>query len=171
MSINYLKAAIVALFLSLSSLANASLIYDIEVEFESGGSFLGQIEFSDPTRVTAITGMASGGDRNYNEAINWVWSIGTSQPAYFDGEWYYDWFMNNTPTDWNSYFGLAWKVDGSSVLFSQAPYQDSQTYDGGIFNDDNIVSVSVLTQVPEPSTLAIVALGMLGFASRKFSKK
>jgi hypothetical protein len=72
--------------------------------------------------------------------------------------------------------GDLWSVNGSSMLQLQRGNASDLTLgtysylDNALGNVTLIIQTGSLTSVPEPSTLAILALGMIGLASRRFKK-
>jgi hypothetical protein len=65
-----------------------------------------------------------------------------------------------------SFFGIA---SDDNTLFTNVSYAKSLTY--GSFDDVSYSRSNQSNSVPEPSTLAIFALGMIGLASRRFKKQ
>ena len=59
-------------------------------------------------------------------------------------------------------------LQGQSVLVRFAQADNRGPFDIGF---DNVSIITQTTSVPEPSTLAIFALGIIGLASRRFKKK
>ncbi len=57
-----------------------------------------------------------------------------------------------------------WYFDGASPLYKNTPNNTS-------FSDASSFLVKDVAQVPEPSTLAIFALGLIGLSSRRFKKQ
>ena len=88
-------------------------------------------------------------------------------------------FANSILLNSNSLYGFEW--DSNSKGFTTWANHNSN-YSGGeafssyngsnlIFRDVDRIFHADLTAVPEPSTLAIFALGMIGLASRRFKKQ
>ncbi|TWX48097.1 PEP-CTERM sorting domain-containing protein [Colwellia hornerae] len=65
-----------------------------------------------------------------------------------------------------SFFGIA---SDDNSLFNSVSYAKSLSY--GSFDDVTYSRSNQSRDVPEPSTLAIFALGMIGLASRRFKKQ
>ena len=64
-----------------------------------------------------------------------------------------------------SFFGIA---SDDNATFTNVAYTKSLVY--GSFDDVSYSRSNIIASVPEPSTLAIFALGMIGLASRRFKK-
>jgi hypothetical protein len=72
----------------------------------------------------------------------------------------------------------SWTVDAASYLSALNGAQDGNVY-APAFNDGQIANATLIgtwevigaTDVPEPSTLAILELGLMGLASRRFKKQ
>ena len=79
---------------------------------------------------------------------------------------------NNALQAWTSFnqdiTSALMSLQGQSVLIRFAQADNQGPFDIGF---DNVAIVAETTSVPEPSTIAIFALGMMGLAARRFKKK
>lgn len=164
-----LKMAIAGLILSISGFVQAALITEnIELEFESGATFVGTIVVSDDySFISSVNGLLSGGSQNYNHIFDTIW-WGYSNDYSNDGD-LNDWFHGQNFID---YIGLSWFMTQSIDNGVLTLNLNAQTYNNGLISaNDRIVSQTVSSiQVPEPSTLAILMLGMIGIGLRSFKK-
>ena len=204
MSIKMLKAALVGLILSLSSFANAGVIYSYDVVYDGSNftfdnnSSWHNLSFNVGDSLD-ITLMAAPGD-------HWEWLTGSK-------EWYANIFdttgcLNTGLSEW-SFSNNGSPVGGGSHNLSQScvhfgpqnalslsngtlfdQYQFNYTFDSGdnttlsisLINSNSIMGWSFndgirfqyidanINEVPEPSTIAIFALGFMGLAARRLKK-
>jgi hypothetical protein len=183
MNIKMLKAAVAGLVLSISGFANAGLItFDTA---STPGITLGG----------SMTWKATGGGHLYDESYDRTSSI------IFDTDTYVTSFdLNNKPwegygtsTNVTDYLIRAFDVNNIQIWNAQVDISSYGTWDNWLTLNVNIANVRELrfgaagpsawpsidnlvineqsTDVPEPSTLAIFALGIMGLASRRFKKK
>lgn len=165
-----LKMAIAGFLLSMSGFVQAALITEnIELGFESGATFVGTIVVSDDySFISSVNGLLSGGSQNYNHIFDIIW-WGYSYDYNTDGD-LNDWFYGQNYID---YIGLSWfkaeSIDNGSLTLNL----NAQTYHNGLISsNDRIVSQTFSSmQVPEPSTLAILMLGLIGFGVRSLKSK
>lgn len=189
MNISMLKAAIVGLVLSVSGFANAGLIFT-DVSYDASS-----ITF---TVEGDLSGYASPAENN-SFGIEYYGDIWAGPNAYATNTWstsIFDSFTISTsgntglwngindssPYTWSSYTGdLTGAVVSKKTItlsLSSARLNINATnpkFDfiwGWAGNDDQVTVLHTYsTQVPEPSTLAIFALGIMGLASRRFKKQ
>lgn len=169
MNIKMLKAAVAGLALSVSGFANAGLITeDISLTLESGATFIGSIVVEDDySSITSVNGVLLGGTNNYNSVFDTIWWGANNAVDHNSDGNLNDWFYGSIYVD---YLGLSW--DQSESITNNAftlsiLNEGSDVYHSGLITfDDRIVDQS-FSQVPEPTTLAIFALGIMGLASRR----
>jgi hypothetical protein len=185
MKFKLLKAAFVGLILAVSSFANAGIIAldDWWLQTDSLGG-LRQSSY-ESTMYFAVSKNTQWDKTATYEIMNgFHWATSTEAIALLST-------TNTGPTytyfgqgGWNGY---EWEGDiryffRFSDSVSNNAYKNSGTYDSYGVNYDGDTrfhaglvlikdSPTNSTSVPEPSTLAIIALGMIGFASRQFKKK
>jgi len=163
MNIKFLKMAFAGLVLGVSSFANAGLIVDVEwvVGSTSGynGSFSGtDIDNDGFITISEVTYADSflGSTLERSTASSFLYGFGDFDIANVL------WINNgatwtHSPTNLKGYVSF----DGN---YSVANWADSQI-------SYRIVNLQNSQLVPEPSTLAILALGLMGLASRRFKKQ
>lgn len=182
MSIRMLKAAVAGLILSVSGFANAGLIdvstdvtgtagnwlLDISVTNNLGGT--NDLYFFGVRIDDASFNSGPGSDRGiwdnsgYSGKVNDIYDV--------------SWIgFSISPGDTLSGFKVSVQSLAAPTEFDWFAYASGGTYTGDEFYNsrtnpgfDNSITTST-EPVPEPSTLAIFALGMMGLASRKFNKK
>ncbi|WP_286235116.1 PEP-CTERM sorting domain-containing protein [Thalassotalea sediminis] len=156
MKFKIIKAAIAGLILSISSIANAGLItvvFDITNYNDTLGSFSGSDTNNDMLLTLNELDSFNWMSTSYNHVIDEISDLAGFGDFDLSSN---TWIPNGT--SWinsadDAYF--TWNNRNSSVNASWA--------------EVDIVSVT-RSSVPEPSTLAIFALGFLGFALRNFKK-
>jgi hypothetical protein len=183
MNIKMLKAAVVGLVLSVSGFANAGIIYNTELDENAyisidgldwawanlvggadlsiqaqygwriptladwGGSPLAIDFLSDTGNATMVSGLHS-----FNYDPN---STFTGRGSCAAG-----WFSVNTTCNWGNGQG---QVTNNSGWYAKPGQVSKSHYEQLVVRESQ--------QVPEPSTLAIFALGIMGLASRRFKKQ
>ncbi len=173
MNIKMFKAALAGLVLSVSGFANAGLITEeINFTFESGATFIGSIEIEDDySSITSVDGLLLGGTNNYNSVFDVMWwGAGNAVDHNSDGN-LNDWLYGSNFVD---YIGLSWdqsaSISNNAFTLTIINEGSGVYYSGLITFDDKIVEQRV-SQVPEPYTLAIFALGIMGLAARRMKKQ
>ena len=188
MNIKMLKATVAALVLSVSCFANAGLIVDLYGDVDGGYSFFGG---------EGITDVSISGSQFWTQSFvldGTVQSasieIGHAQLGYFmPADWglYLDGTFVNILTDMDvcdgagsGTGGCAWE---GSYTVDILNLSNLSTLQDGVANFEiranssdgwslDYAKLSIETaSVPEPSTLAIFALGIMGLASRRFKKQ
>lgn len=166
MNIKILKAAVVGLVLSVSGFANAGLIYVGSYVVTDGDTWPSNPDvYSAIEAAEVVFGAAVGGD--YLISINgddindisltaWYAVIGTG-PSIFDQNYSLD-------TNLDGYGGSGWEAgDDVSAYVNDGFFSDLEGINYVFFETD--------AQIPEPSTLAIFGLALMGLASRRFKKQ
>jgi hypothetical protein len=183
----FLKFTLVGIVVAFSNLANAGLIYDVNLDHGTGSVFgtietdgtIGDIALSNIVSInlslqsTNINNnllfdfdrLASDGSMfkasqneltfDFNGSSNGGYTIFWFASGFDSGYW----CLNGTPAICDGNNGA------SSLGFKTDPLLDVLT---GI---STIASRDVQVDVPEPSTLAIFGLGLMGLASRRFKKQ
>jgi hypothetical protein len=136
----FLKFTLVGIVVAFSNLANAGLIYDVNLDHGTGSVF-GTIETDGTIGDIALSNIVSINLSLQSTNIN-----------------------NNLLLDFD-------RLASEGSLFKAS--QSELTFDfNGISNGGyTIASRDVQVNVPEPSTLAIFGLGLMGLASRRFKKQ
>lgn len=167
-----LKAALVGLVLSVSGFANAGLI-EVDFQFDSiaSGSFTFDssldgttLDFSDLLSFQ----LDFSGLTNSSYDLAFVLSGNSTVHHHLLFDTSNDQFLSATLSGFTTI--LADIKNG----FNQGFWVNSNTirdYTGGAEQQYQSLSISRAEQVPEPSTLAIFALGIMGLASRRFKKQ
>jgi len=188
MKFKFFKAALVSVILSISGLANAGLIIDLYGDEDGSYLFDGGAE--------GLTDKVLSGNQSWIQnfvldgtILSAKIEVGTGALGYF-----------GVPTLWIDGISIGLLTDTDACDGSAAPGYSSCTFDNyaidildiltlGTLND-GIANISITTgsgdgwfldyskitivtdsnDVPEPSTLAIFALGMIGLATRRFNK-
>jgi len=190
MNVKRLKAALVCLALSMSGFANAGLIFTDVSYTSSSITFTVEGDLSGYTTPVSNSSFGieyygdiwSGG--NTFTANSWSASIFNSFSISHEGNTgVFPGLNGGQPYTWSFYNGdLTGAVVsnktitltlGGNVLNTSAQSPKFDFIWGWAADDDKQVTVlhSYTTQVPEPSTLAIFALGIVGLASRRFKKQ
>jgi len=182
MKLNFLKTAILGLAFCVSGLANAGLIVngDFATNDTSGWSKVG-----DATYWNA--------DSGYFETFDNSGFSGLTQSVIPSSQYLYTLSFDTFASQVSGNTGQ-FSVNGDFFSFAATTTWITTTFDftgtnltteigfyfstvggSGTWKLDNVLLSRELTgpvnDVPEPSTLAIFALGIMGFASRRFAKK
>ena len=164
MNIKMLKAAATGLVLSVSSLANAGLI----------------IMDEDTEYIGLLTDWGSGlnfvNDQwQWNVSTDSVLSLVSIQDNYTPGD-EFALYVDNSLYAWDSITSVGSYFKGSStdIFLSQGVHTltfklTASCCDSGGTNYINFSSLVAVAKVPEPTTLAIFALGLMGLVSRRFN--
>lgn len=160
------KFIILAALLAFGS-AQAAIIESLHLDFASGGDFDGTVTFSDDySYVIDTAGYLSGGTNSYNTAIDWIW-WGFATDAGSNGT-NDDFLMSTSGSTW---IAIEWDV-ASSLFNNSLSFVNGNYYNGVNYSDD-IVDFFVSSNVPEPSILALMGLGIfgMGFSRRRRALK
>jgi len=197
MNLKMLKTAVVGLVLSASSFANAGLITfsPSATSTVSQGTDLYWDMLSESTSTSSLGAvgefnLSDHGDFHFNTNTSDMANIGTGTGGYLFnlGEMIgpnSNWNNNSSFVGTTAYSGLMNLED--TGIFGLSFQLAGQTHYGWVNISENAgtqsilgwgyesiagqaVAAGVTTSVPEPSTLAIFALGIMGLASRKFKK-
>lgn len=171
MKFKFLKAAYLTALMAICSNANAGLIMGTDIEIETKSvSYVEFALFNTGEINWSVTGSAA---PNYNFAlfegsfgsfgsmltlVNYVGNTKTFDSTLTAGTYTFAvgmHFMSET----EARTGVA-----------STPVNNSELYNFSLSGDTLQTSSAATAQVPEPTTLAIFALGVLGLASRKFKK-
>ncbi|MCJ8296407.1 MAG: PEP-CTERM sorting domain-containing protein [Colwellia sp.] len=200
MNIKMLKAAFAGLVLSVSGFANAGLIIDFSdsgsdtiITFSGTFDYTGLNVASTENAYWGTGSQAIGSDQDIirvgSGAVTWGNNGGTTHFELFEAI-FSNQVLSNFSGDafgfWNmvgggegNYYRPTSYVSGDS-LFSTGTFIGLNVAGLGVNNtgtwktlsNQETISITVngATQVPEPTTLAIFALGIFGLASRRFKK-
>lgn len=190
MNLKMIKAAWIGLVLSVSGLANATLIDNgsYTTDTEAGLEWLDWTTTSGETQADAIATFGSGGWRIANQTE--VYELFNN---YFDTTLIYtsENYVNsagipdytNKFTEFKDLFGsnngtqVFARIEGLGLIGLQSSHIFGGYLPGtyGAINlnrtREGVALVRDSVQVPEPSTFAIFALGMIGLVSRRFKKQ
>jgi hypothetical protein len=147
--------------------AHADVIVQVDMAFESGATFSGQVAFIDDfSRYVAVTGTLYGyeyGTSGYAgsgaDSINWVWDDGINYSI--GSKNYSSWLMDGTDhSNYYNFIQLAYNYSGAPELLftSGVSFVDGQAFDNYINFSDPMISAS-LSVVPGP----IAGAGLPGF--------
>ena len=190
MNIRILKSALVGLVLSVSGFANAGLITTFELDTATTG-----LNINFDTAVLEWSSILDSGTIGRSDITNLTMKLYNSSNLVFqdiiiensvvqnhvgfprdlsDILWSFD-FSSMSLLSFDNYFPfdnldgqnpyLTMNINTSSSNFHATPSADYPTK----FATSNFTQ-STVNSVPEPSTLAIFALGMMGLATRRFKK-
>jgi hypothetical protein len=194
MNIKMLKATFVGLILSVSGLANAGLIH-MQAEYNSSTaaafSWDMWLDEADLNRNSSFNTLSSstydfidslnmkytntaGIDYHLNLSelkafgVRMIYSHNAATPFLADGTNQRSKIFDINFVDINQ-IGSAFISKGAT----QGPYgwRSNSLRVNGTSENFDLISFKSVTDVPEPSTLAIFALGMIGLASRRFKKQ
>ena len=178
MKFKFLKAAYLTALMAICSNANAGLITGTNIEIEAKSvSYIEFVLDSAGEINWSLTGLPDGLD---------VWGNRAYHYALFDGSFgSFGALLQHDTTDGltksfvNTYnAGVYTFAVGLYVLteteartgVASTPTLTTQLYNFSLSGDTLQTTSAAVAQVPEPTTLAIFALGVLGLASRKFKK-
>ncbi len=185
MNVTFIKSAFAGLVLSVSGFSNAGLITDFTDGYEvSNWTYTlrgGAIDVSrGPSTITMISSNnGSGFDSNTDFTIealssglvSFSWSYTTVDAPFYDP---FGWLLNGKFTKLSINIGGSQQAGTTSFLVNSGDIFGfrANTYDSRDGSAATTISTfSAPTSVPEPSTLVIFALGLIGLASRRFKKQ
>lgn len=191
---NFLKVVIFGLVLSISGLANAGLIFSDngtntifsitdDISFIATGSSDGITRFIFEDAYSVAPGVSIGGtiSNSIGIKINGVPFVGSLATNSIWGALSFNlgvWDTNDFGISFfNSLNILAGDIvtltSGTAVLNMPALYKPDlmPTSVTMVTNSANAISSTNTISVPEPSTLVVFALGIMGLASRQFKKQ
>lgn len=200
MKLKFLKAIVVGAALVVSSLANAGIIHDVQNGKLMGASgidingALYSVSFVDGSCNTAYAGCdetlfdftdSQSATDAFNALIDQVFIDNVviagveydfdSIPTLTNGCEYNSFceiwvpFSKSTDTSHKSRWGYNRSNTSTDAIY-QNIYTANNSYEGSYMTYTNFVREEI-GQVPEPSTLAIFSLGIMGLASRRFKKQ
>lgn len=179
MKFKFLKAAYLSALMAICSNANAGLITGTDIEIEKKSvSYIEFALFDTGVINWSLTGLPDGQEQFADIAYHY---------ALFDGSFgsFGSLLVHDTArglikslTGKTLDAGIYTFAVGISILteteartgFASTPFNFTQLYNFSLSGDTLQTTSGAVAQVPEPTTLAIFALGVLGLASRKFKK-
>jgi hypothetical protein len=191
---NFLKVVIFGLVLSISGLANAGLIFSDngtntifsitdDISFIATGSSDNITRFIFEDAYSVAPGVQTSGtiSNSIGIKINGVPFVGSLSTGsawgalnFNLGEWDTNDFGISFVNSLNILAGdIVTLTSGTAVLNMPALYKPDlmPTSVTMVTNSANAISSTNTIQVPEPSTLVVFALGIMGLASRQFKKQ
>lgn len=178
MKFKFLKAAYLTALMAICSNANAGLITGTNLEIDvKSVSYIEFVLNSAGEINWSLTGLPDGkeqfGDRAFHYALfeGGFGSFGNLlQHDTTDG--LVKSFVNTYNAGIYTFAVGIYKLTETEARtgIASTPYNFSQLYNFSLSGDTLQTSSGAVAQVPEPTTLAIFALGVLGLASRKFKK-
>jgi hypothetical protein len=144
------------------TLASASVVEHVTMNFASGATFSGDVTFADDlSSYTGVDGTLSGGSYG-TESINWIWSTNNFSSGTDN---FSNWLMGS-----GHYIQLAYNYSNPAQLTFTSGISYSGT-DNYINYSDAFVSGTIgnPSAVPEASNLAMLlaGLGAMGLAARR----
>lgn len=172
MKFKFLKTVYLSALMAISSFANAGLMAESDVVIDH--YTVSYIEFllTDTGSIDwSLTGQPDGSDTNANSGIHYYLFEGIfgdfgSVLAHNNGSGQQkDLNINLGAGIFTFAVGTNWLEEGEARTGNAStPYGGTQRYSYALEGS------TLQVNVPEPSTLAIFALGLIGFASRRFNK-
>lgn len=168
--------AFAGLVLSVSGFANAGIIaYDFEFQLNGGTYLTGSFTAEDLNLDNIIIDDELIGLSFYNASFsldNYVFNAAISDNFNFDIN-ANEFLLGGDSFEGN---GQRWNFGATGFGFTAGSACAGLVLDGSFQGCDavpatNIFQVVSVASVPEPSTLAIFALGIMGLASRRFKKQ
>jgi hypothetical protein len=161
--------------------AQASVVQSVNMTFQSGATFSGQVTFAnDFSIVEAVTGTLNGyqfGTNGYlgsgSDSINWVWSNGANFSSGADN---YSTFLMDGPGSGYSNSGIYSNWIQFAYNYSGAPNLTFTSgvsygaYDNYVDYQDPLVSGSI-GAVPEPGSLTLLGLGFTSMGAFVWMKR
>jgi len=155
-----MKKQLTALALAMASLApvlaNAGVVENVDMTFQSGATFVGSVTFADDfSAATNVSGTLSGGSYG-SEAIDWVWAPSANFSSGTDN--YSNFLMSGSPQGWANFIQIAVNYsDPAQLVFTSGKSYDGT--DNYIDYSDRMVSGSISSAVPETSSALMTAFG------------
>lgn len=183
MNIKMLKAAVAGLFLSVSGFANAGLIIEDSTDITSDSEeYINAFNLTETSYENIFMELIAKGDYGGNSPFEYIelyidgnllakWDYSTIGISVTENYAHFDYTLSGvvsisdalwTTISADNILNVTWK-NSSEVHFY--PTEGGPDYVNFSLQGD------LIQQVPEPSTLAIFALGIIGLASRRFKKQ
>jgi hypothetical protein len=117
-------------------------------------------------RLSDLLNYTTGNNTNNHNGASWYFRNGSAMGFAAIGETV-NLYSADISNDDGSLSKLSWHMHD----WSTAGFRVGNMFDNNSENFEKVVFRASATDVPEPSTLAIFALGMIGLASRRFKKQ